>query len=218
MSNFLKRVSNYTKNTIDKYPIITTSVVNVVWICTKACTIGFHWFKKTLTISGIDNVLLPKYDKVYYVKNGIHSSKYFHDMILFEFVILKNNNFTTLLRRFEKYSEYELFDKSSCVLSDFKMMGIQIKIKNTTFEQDGCREFVYDVDLFEKKINIVGNVLFDTKFVEYILMTNFGVKLGNEDYVVTFFDDKLQHYEIRKNECIELIDDSNYFVIKTQSI
>tara|TARA_Y100000389_G_scaffold188065_3_gene210150 strand:- start:12805 stop:13479 length:675 start_codon:yes stop_codon:yes gene_type:complete len=199
-----------TTNVVEKYPLLQSLIIKLLWFSTKCVSISQYMLKKGICLTGLDKVILSKLDKIYYVKNGKVSNKYCCDMILVEYIMMENNDLIRYVKRFEvNDSEIVTFDKTITRVSKKNVLGVQIRIQEDENEKENIEQYsVHDVDFYGKVYNIVGNKLFDKNFIEFILEYNYEIELKDRNYVVVFFDNDIKHHTINKNQYLQVNEDT----------
>jgi hypothetical protein len=194
---------------LKQYPEIERRCIQGAWYFAKAVTIGQTAFAKAITASRIDQIIFSQLERVIYTKNGEISNIYMCDMILYEYRTFKDNRIVTHVKRFDKVSEFEAYDKETTCECYANFLGVQIKLINSGDELVET----YDISLGNKNYYIKGNVLFDISFVKYLMHSQHGVTLSKQKYVVSFFDSSLDHITIDETEHIEIIDKEKFYCI-----
>jgi len=183
------------------------------WYCAKAITIGNEFCNKAITMSRVDQILFPKLDRILYIKNGELSNMYIFDMMLYEYRTFSDNKITTNVKRFNSVKEYEDYDKEKTSYCNANFLGVQIKLVNPDNEKDIIK--TYDINIENKNYYIEGNILFDKPFIKYIMYSQHRITLLNNKYIVSFFDNQLDHVSINENQYIQIVNENNFYTIKT---
>lgn len=211
----LREVNIYISNIIDNNPSFKNRLIKCLWYYMKCKTIiekKYNLISKKVT-NIIDplfilifekkedqNILLIKggdiVDKTSYMYIKNYNSISDYNMVLYEWELPENDKYNNYVLRFSKINE---------VNDKFKTSKVSLLAVELSMKTDDCDE-VYAIDFKKNNYYIVNNILFDKDFLKYWCNNILKIDLS-DDYEISFFDNNMEHYTLKQNQSIKILQD-----------
>ena len=120
------------------------------------------------------------------------------DMILYRIPSTESNDNYNLLRLDLDTDSLKDLEQRECVCYKGKLHSPIVSF-------DNCDDS-YDLDINYDNYYVVGNILFDKPFINWLMREKYNICLPSNNYTITYFDEDMSENSLSENECL-LVDE-----------